>query len=89
MNHTNPLAALFARINWRLVYALSTLAIIAACALAHLMVALNSSDIAQASLPLFGMAGCIGYLLICFASPKTGLIRLFFVVGALTTFWIQ
>ena len=89
MNHTNPLAALFARINWRLVYALSTLAIIAACALAHLWVALNSSDLAKAITPAYGFVACIAFLLICFASPKTGLIRLFFVVGALTTFWIQ
>lgn len=70
-------------------YGLLALVMIAICIIAHLLTAANTETLYQATIPLYGAVACAALLLICFASPKTGLIRLFFVAGALTTFWIQ
>jgi len=71
------------------IYDLTALATIGACGVAHLISAFNSTALFQATMPVFGITACIAYGLICFASKKGSLLKLLFVVGALTTFWIQ
>lgn len=66
-----------------------TLAIIGLCGIAHLITASNSTSLFTAIMPIFGVVACIAYGLVCFASRRGSLLKLLFVAGALTTFWIQ
>lgn len=70
-------------------YDLTALAVIGACGIAHLFNAFDSTSLFHAVMPVFGITACIAYGLICYASQKGSLLKLLFVVGALTTFWIQ
>ena len=70
-------------------YDATTLAIIALCGIAHLITATNSTNLFTAIMPIFGVVACIAYGLLCFASRRGSLLKLLFVAGALTTFWIQ
>jgi hypothetical protein len=89
---TSRLAAFFARLDWRMVYDLGTLATIALCGIAHAVnafQALNSPSLFASVMPVFGFTACIAYGLVCYASKKGGVLKLVFVAGALTTFWVQ
>ena len=70
-------------------YGLLALGLIAACAIAHLITAISSTSAFTAVMPVFGFAACVAYGLICYASPAGSLLKLLFVVGAFSTFWIQ
>ena len=70
-------------------YNLLTLGVIAACGLAHLFNTISSTSLFTAVMPVFGFAACVAYGLICYASPAGSLLKLLFVVGAFSTFWIQ
>ena len=70
-------------------YNLLTLGIIAACAIAHLFNAISSASLFTAVMPVFGFMACIAYGLLCYASRSGSLLKLLFVVGAFSTFWIQ
>lgn len=70
-------------------YDASTLAIIGLCGIAHLINAFSSTSPFTAIMPIFGFVACMAYALVCFASSKGSIIKVLFVVGALTTFWIQ
>ena len=90
-NHPAP-TNLFARIDWRMVYDLGTLAIIALCGVAHAVSAyqaLNNPSLFASVMPVFGFTACVAYGLICYASKKGSLLKLVFVAGALTSFWVQ
>ena len=89
---TSRFAAFFARLDWRMIYDLGTLAIIALCGVAHAVhtfQALNSPSLFASVMPVFGFTACIAYALICYASKKGSLLKLVFVAGALTSFWVQ
>ncbi|WMP16959.1 hypothetical protein [Thiothrix lacustris] len=66
-----------------------TLAVIGLCGIAHLINAFSSTSLFTAIMPIFGFMACMAYALVCFASSKGSIIKVLFVVGALTTFWIQ
>ena len=70
-------------------YDASALAIIGLCGIAHLINAFSSTSLFTAIMPIFGVVACVAYGLVCFASSKGSIIKVLFVVGALTTFWIQ
>ena len=70
-------------------YDATTLGIIALCGIAHLITASSSTSLFTAIMPIFGVVACVAYALVCFASSKGSIIKVLFVVGALTTFWIQ
>lgn len=70
-------------------YDATTLGIIALCGIAHLINAFSSTSPFTAIMPIFGFVACMAYALVCFASSKGSIIKVLFVVGALTTFWIQ
>lgn len=70
-------------------YHLFTLIIIGGCAIAHLFNAISSASLFQAVMPVFGFVACLSYALVCFATKKNSLLKVFFVAGAFTTFWIQ
>ena len=70
-------------------YGLLALGIIAACAIAHLFNAISSASLFTAVMPVFGFMACIAYGLLCYASRRGSLLKLLFVVGAFSTFWIQ
>ncbi|WP_287602396.1 hypothetical protein [Thiothrix sp.] len=70
-------------------YGLLALGLIAACAIAHLFNAISSASLFTAVMPVFGFMACIAYGLLCYASRRGGLLKLLFVVGAFSTFWIQ
>ena len=70
-------------------YDASTLAVIGLCGIAHLITATNSTSPFTAVMPIFGVVACVAYGLVCFASSRGSLLKLLFVAGALTTFWIQ
>ena len=70
-------------------YNLLTLGIIAACAIAHLFNAISSSSLFTAVMPVFGFTACLAYGFLCFATRKNSLLKVLFVVGAFSTFWIQ
>ena len=70
-------------------YGLLALGIIAACAIAHLFNAISSASLFTAVMPVFGFMACIAYGLLCYASRSGSLLKLLFVVGAFSTFWIQ
>ena len=70
-------------------YNLLTLGIIAACAIAHLFNAISSASLFTAVMPVFGFTACLAYGFLCFATRKNSLLKLLFVVGAFSTFWIQ
>ena len=70
-------------------YGLLALGLIAACAIAHLFNAISSASLFTAVMPVFGFMACIAYGLLCYASRSGSLLKLLFVVGAFSTFWIQ
>ena len=70
-------------------YGLLALGIIAACAIAHLFNAISSASLFTAVMPVFGFIACWGYGFLCFATRKNSLLKVLFVVGAFSTFWIQ
>lgn len=70
-------------------YGLLALGLIAACAIAHLFNAISSASLFTAVMPVFGFMACIAYGLLCYASRRGSLLKLLFVVGAFSTFWIQ
>jgi hypothetical protein len=70
-------------------YGLLALGLIAACAIAHLFNAISSASLFTAVMPVFGVMACIAYGLLCYASLSGSLLKLLFVVGAFSTFWIQ
>ena len=70
-------------------YGLLALVLIAACAIAHLFNAISSASLFTAVMPVFGFMACIAYGLLCYASRSGSSIKLLFVVGAFSTFWIQ
>ena len=70
-------------------YGLLALGLIAACAIAHLFNAISSASLFTAVMPVFGFVACIAYALLCYASRSGSLLKLLFVVGAFSTFWIQ
>ena len=70
-------------------YGLLALGLIAACAIAHLLNAISSASLFTAVMPVFGFMACIAYGLLCYASRRGSLLKLLFVVGAFSTFWIQ
>lgn len=69
-------------------YNLLTLGVIAACGLAHLFNTISSTSLFTTVMPMFGFAACIAYALLCYASRSGSLLKLLFVVGAFSTFWI-
>ena len=70
-------------------YGLLALGIIAACAIAHLFNAISSASLFTAVMPVYGFITCIAFGLLCFATRKNSLLKVLFVVGAFSTFWIQ
>ena len=70
-------------------YGLLALVLIAACAIAHLFNAISSASLFTAVMPVFGFTACLAYGLLCFATRKNSLLKVLFVVGAFSTFWIQ
>ncbi len=70
-------------------YGLLALGLIAACGVAHLFNAISSASLFTAVMPVFGFMACIAYGLLCYASRSGSLLKLLFVVGAFSTFWIQ
>ena len=70
-------------------YGLLALGLIAACAIAHLFNAISSASLFTAVMPVFGFMACIAYALLCYASRSGSLLKLLFVVGGFSTFWIQ
>lgn len=70
-------------------YGLLALGLIAACGVAHLFNAISSASLFTAVMPVFGFVACIAYGLLCYASRSGSLLKLLFVVGAFSTFWIQ
>ncbi len=70
-------------------YSLLALGLIAACGAAHGFNAINSTSLFTAVMPVFGFMACIAYGLLCYASRSGSLLKLLFVVGAFSTFWIQ
>ena len=70
-------------------YGLLALGLIAACAIAHLFNAISSASLFTAVMPVFGFTACWGYGFLCFATRKNSLLKVLFVVGAFSTFWIQ
>ena len=70
-------------------YGLLALGLIAACAIAHLFNAISSASLFTAVMPVFGFTACLAYGLLCFATRKNSLLKVLFVVGAFSTFWIQ
>ena len=70
-------------------YGLLALGIIAACAIAHLFNAISSASLFTAVMPVFGFTACLAYGFLCFATRKNSLLKVLFVVGAFSTFWIQ
>ncbi len=70
-------------------YGLLALGLIAACGVAHLFNAISSASLFIAVMPVFGFVACIAYGLLCYASRSGSLLKLLFVVGAFSTFWIQ
>ena len=70
-------------------YGLLALGLIAACGVAHLFNAISSASLFTAVMPVFGFTACWGYGLLCFATRKNSLLKVLFVVGAFSTFWIQ
>lgn len=88
-NAMEAVTGFLARVDWSQMYDAGTLAIIGVCAIAHVITASGSTSPFTAILPVFGLVACLAYALVCFASPRRSPIKLFFVTGALTTFWIQ
>ena len=70
-------------------YGLLALGLIAACAIAHLFNAISSASLFTAVMPVFGFTACIAYALLCYAFRRGSLLKLLFVGGAFSTFWIQ
>ena len=70
-------------------YGLLALGLIAACAIAHLFNAISSASLFTAVMPVFGFTACLAYGFLCFATRKNSLLKVLFVVGAFSTFWIQ
>ena len=70
-------------------YGLLALGLIAACGVAHLFNAISSASLFTAVMPVFEFMACIAYGLLCYASRSGSLLKLLFVVGAFSTFWIQ
>ncbi len=73
-------------------YSLLAQGIIAACAIAHLLTIfaiINSASLFTAVMPVFGFTACLAYGFLCFATRKNSLLKVLFVVGAFSTFWIQ
>lgn len=70
-------------------YNLLALILIGGCAIAHLFNAISSASPFYAVMPVFGFVACVAYALLCFATKKNSLLKLLFVAGAFTTFWIQ
>ena len=70
-------------------YGLLALGLIVACGIAHLFNAISSASLFTAVMPVFGFMACIAYGLLCYASRSGSLLKLLFVVGAFSTFWIQ
>lgn len=70
-------------------YGLLALGLIAACGVAHLFNAISSASLFTAVMPVFGFMACIAYGLLCYAYRSGSLLKLLFVVGAFSTFWIQ
>ncbi len=70
-------------------YGLLALGLIAACVIAHLFNAISSSSLFTAVMPVFGFTACLAYGFLCFATRKNSLLKVLFVVGAFSTFWIQ
>lgn len=89
--HQQPTNALEAMLNWltKYGYRYGTLAAIAVCGGIHLWNIKQATTPLHSVMPVYGLVACIAYGLICYAVPKASLIRLLFVAGALTTFWIQ
>ena len=69
-------------------YSLLAQGIIAACAIAHLFNAISSASLFTAVMPVFGFTACLAYGLLCFATRKNSLLKVLFVVGAFSTFWV-
>jgi hypothetical protein len=65
------------------------LAVIAVCGFAHVINAISSTSLFHAVMPVWGITACIAYGLVCFATKKGSALKLLFVAGALTTFWMQ
>ena len=85
-------AAFFARLDWRMVYDLGTLAVIAICGIAHavsIVESIESPSLFASVMPVFGFTACIAYGLIAGSSKRGSLLKLVFVGGALTSFWVQ
>ena len=85
-------AAFFARLDWTMVYDLGTLAIIAICGIAHavsIAQSAQSPSLFASVMPVFGFVACIAYALLAGSSKRGSLLKLVFVAGALTSFWIQ
>ena len=70
-------------------YGLLALGLIAARAIAHLFNAISSASLFTAVMPVFGFTACIAYALLCYAFRRGSLLKLLFVGGAFSTFWIQ
>ena len=74
-------------------YGLLALVLIAACAIAHLFNAISSSSLFTSVMPVYGFTACTAFGLGCVATGltrrKNYLLMTFFVVGAVSTFWIQ
>ena len=70
-------------------YGLLALGLIAACAIAHLFNAISSASLFTAVMPVFGFTASLAYGFLCFATRKNSLLKVLFVVGAFSTFWIQ
>ena len=74
-------------------YGLLALGLISACAIAHLFNAISSTSLFTAVMPVYGFTACMAFALGCFATGltrrKNYLLMTFFVVGAVSTFWIH
>lgn len=74
-------------------YGVLALGIIVVCAIAHLFTAISSTSLFTAVMPVYGFTACTAFALGSFATGlttrKNYLLMTFFVVGAVSTFWIQ
>lgn len=89
---TSRFAAFFARLDWRMVYDLGTLAVIAICGIAHavsIVQSVQSPSLFASVMPVFGFVACIAYGFLAGSSKRGSLLKLIFVAGALTSFWVQ
>jgi hypothetical protein len=82
----NRLFAALARYGY---YNAVALAIIAVCAVANIITAIQAPSLFAAVAPVGAFTACIAYGLLCHAWKRDSLVKLLFVAGALTTFWFQ